>query len=267
MIWYVSVRREGAGAAVKLIVGLGNPGMRYVGTRHNVGFDTVDLLARRLGWAWTGKRSRALLAERVHNGEKTILAKPQTYMNDSGLAVGELVRFYKLELTSLLVVCDDLDLPLGKVRMRARGASGGQHGLESIIQHLGGATGFPRVKIGIGRPEHGRDQNIDFLLSRPTLDDRIELDRACERAADAILSALDDGIEAAMNRFNGSDSDGSGGNGTGESGAGDGKRARAQSAGVRAHTSRNDASGPSGAAPGPSGAGGLPEAPEPAGTA
>jgi hypothetical protein len=123
------------------------------------------------------------------------------------------------------------------------------------------------VKIGIGRPEHGRDQNIDFLLSRPTLDDRIELDRACERAADAILSALDDGIEAAMNRFNGSDSDGSGGNGTGESGAGDGKRARAQSAGVRAHTSRNDASGPSGAAPGPSGAGGLPEAPEPAGTA
>lgn len=257
---------------MKLIVGLGNPGMRYAGTRHNVGFDTVDLLARRLGWSWTGKRSRALLAEGVHNGEKAILAKPQTYMNDSGLAVGELVRFYKVDLASLLVVCDDLDLPLGKVRMRARGASGGQHGLESIIQHLGGATGFPRVKIGIGRPERGRDQNIDFLLSRPTLDDRIELDRACERAADAVLSALNEGTESAMNRFNGTArdgtaSDGSGGNGTSERRADDGKRARAQTASVRARAGRNDASGPSGAAPAASGAGGILESRDPAGSA
>jgi PTH1 family peptidyl-tRNA hydrolase len=262
---------------VKLIVGLGNPGMRYAGTRHNVGFDTVDLLARRLGWSWTGKRSRALLAEGVLNGEKAILAKPQTYMNDSGLAVGELVRFYKVDLASLLVVCDDLDLPLGKVRMRARGASGGQHGLESIIQHLGGATGFPRVKIGIGRPERGRDQNIDFLLSRPTLDDRIELDRACERAADAVLSALNEGTESAMNRFNGTArdgtardgaaSDGSGGNGTGERRADDGKRARAQTASVRARAGRNDASGPSGAAPAASGTGGILESRDPAGSA
>jgi PTH1 family peptidyl-tRNA hydrolase len=187
---------------VKIVVGLGNPGARYARTRHNLGFDAVDLFASRQGWAWNGRRMRAALAEGVSAGEKVLLAKPQTYMNDSGLAVGELVRFYKLDLGSLLVVCDDLDLPLGRVRLRARGAAGGQHGLESIIQHLGGDTRFARLRIGVGRPTQGREQNIDFLLSRPTADERIELDLACERAADAIAVYLAEGVEAAMNRFN-----------------------------------------------------------------
>lgn len=198
---------------MKIVVGLGNPGMRYANTRHNIGFDTVDLLAVRQGWAWNGRRSRAVLAEGALGGEKVLLAKPQTYMNESGLAVGELVRFYKLDLENLLVVCDDLDLPLGKVRLRARGAAGGQHGLESIIQHLGGNTAFPRLRIGVGRPAGGRDENLDFLLSRPTLDERIALDQARERAVEAIVAYVTEGIAAAMNRFNG-DGRGAGDRGT-----------------------------------------------------
>ncbi len=192
---------------MKLIAGLGNPGLRYARTRHNAGFDTVDLIAQRLGWSFDQRRSRALLASGVVGTEKVLLAKPQTYMNESGVAVGELVRFYKLfPATDLLVICDDLDLPLAKLRMRARGAAGGQHGLESTIQHLA-TTDFARLKIGIGRPPSGRWENVDFLLSPPRGDERIALDAAIERAADAAMLWLSEGIDAAMNRFN-TDGDG-----------------------------------------------------------
>ena len=185
-----------------MVVGLGNPGARYANTRHNIGFDTVDRLASQEGWAWSGRRSHAVLAEGPLGGHKVLLVKPQTYMNDSGLAVGELVRFYKLDLADLLVVCDDLDLPLGRLRLRARGAGGGQHGLESIIRHLGGETGFARLRIGIGRPRAGRDQNVDFLLSRPATDDRIVLEEARERGVEAVRAFITEGIAVAMNRFN-----------------------------------------------------------------
>lgn len=198
---------------VKIIVGLGNPGMRYAHTRHNIGFDTVAVFAARQGWSWSGRRMRALLAEGVVGTEKVVLAQPQTYMNESGLAVGELVRFYKLDPRDLLVVCDDLDLPLGRVRLRARGAAGGQHGVESIIQHLGGETRFARLRIGVGRPAQGRDKNVDFLLSRPTRDESIELDLARERAADAIAVFITEGAEVAMNRFNGTNGGSNGGDG------------------------------------------------------
>jgi len=187
---------------MKLIAGLGNPGLRYARTRHNAGFDTVDLIAQRLSWTFDQRRSRALLASGGVGTEKVLLAKPQTYMNESGVAVGELVRFYKLiPATDLLVICDDLDLPLAKLRMRARGAAGGQHGLESAIRHLA-TTDFARLKIGIGRPPSGRWENVDFLLSQPRGDERIALDTAIERAADAAMVWLSEGIDAAMNRFN-----------------------------------------------------------------
>jgi PTH1 family peptidyl-tRNA hydrolase len=187
---------------MKLIAGLGNPGLRYARTRHNVGFDTVELIARREGWSFDQRRSQALLAGGVIVAEKVLLAKPQTYMNDSGAAVGALVRFYKLDpATDLLVICDDLDLPLARMRLRGRGAAGGQHGLESIIRHLSANT-FARLKIGIGRPPNGRWENVDFLLSQPRGDERIALDTAIERAADAALCWLTEGIEPAMNRFN-----------------------------------------------------------------
>jgi PTH1 family peptidyl-tRNA hydrolase len=188
---------------VKLIVGLGNPGLRYARTRHNVGFDTVDVFAARRGWSFDARRHRSLIASGQVGPEKVLLAKPQTYMNDSGGAVGELLRFYKLDPASdLLVVCDDLDLPLARIRLRLRGAAGGQHGLESIIRHLG-TTNFARLKIGIGRPVHGRDENVDFLLSMPRGDERIALDAAIECAADAVQVWLAEGPEVAMNQFNG----------------------------------------------------------------
>lgn len=216
---------------MKLIVGLGNPGARYARTRHNVGFDVVDELARRLRWSWEVGRGKAMVAsglyratitpprpapragdepdappppppEPVTREEKLLLAKPQTYMNESGVSVSELMRFYKLDRHDLLVVCDDLDLPLGKARMRARGAAGGQHGLESTIKMLG-TTDFARLKIGIGRPAQGRDANVDFLLSPPRGDERVALDTAIERSADAALVWALEGAEIAMNRFNG----------------------------------------------------------------
>jgi PTH1 family peptidyl-tRNA hydrolase len=187
---------------MKLVAGLGNPGQRYARTRHNAGFDTMDLIAARFGWAWDSRRSRALLASGTLDAEKVLLAKPQTYMNESGLSVAELVRFFKLDpATELLVICDDLDLPLARVRIRGRGAAGGQHGLESTIRRLG-TIHFARIKIGIGRPAQGRDANVDFLLSKPTGDERIALDAAIERAAEAALCWTREGVEAAMNRYN-----------------------------------------------------------------
>ena len=213
---------------VKLIVGLGNPGARYARTRHNVGFDVVDLIASRQGWSWQSQRGRTQVASGalryqvaapapdaapdtapdatpaappIWREEKLLLAKPQTYMNESGMAVSELVRFYKLNLRDLLVVCDDLDLPLARLRLRTRGAAGGQHGLESTIRLLG-TNAFARLKIGIGRPTHGRDENVDFLLSAPRGEERVELDTTIAIAADAALAWVTDGAEAAMNRFN-----------------------------------------------------------------
>jgi PTH1 family peptidyl-tRNA hydrolase len=187
---------------VKLLAGLGNPGIRYARTRHNVGFDTVDEVARRMSWSWDARRSRAVLAAGSIADEKVLLAKPQTYMNDSGQSVAELVRFYKLELAHLLVICDDLDLAFARVRLRERGASGGQHGLEDVIHHLG-TDDFPRIKIGVGRPANGRDANLEWLLSAPRGDERIALDAAISRAADAALCWLTDGPQAAMNLYNG----------------------------------------------------------------
>jgi peptidyl-tRNA hydrolase, PTH1 family len=137
----------------------------------------------------------------VWREEKLLLAKPQTFMNDSGMAVTELVRFYKLDLRDLLIVCDDLDLPLARVRLRSRGAAGGQHGLESTIRLLG-TNDFARLKIGIGRPTHGRAENVDFLLSAPRGDERAQLDEAIASAADAAQMWATIGAEAAMNRYN-----------------------------------------------------------------
>jgi peptidyl-tRNA hydrolase, PTH1 family len=187
---------------VKLIVGLGNPGLRYARTRHNAGFNVVEILASQERWSWDQRRNHALLAAGTFGAERVVLAKPQTYMNDSGVAVGELVRFYKLALTELLVVCDDLDLPLGRIRLRPGGSAGGQHGLESTIRHLGTNT-FARIKIGLGRPENGRGENIGFLLSAPQGEERIALDSAVERAADAARLWLAEGVAATMNRYNG----------------------------------------------------------------
>ncbi len=186
---------------MKLIAGLGNPGIQYAQTRHNAGFRAVDILAERAGWTWTSSRERALVAQGVSGGEKLVLVKPQTYMNDSGVAVGALMRFYKLSLSDLLVICDDLDLPVGRVRLRERGSAGGQHGMESIIAHLG-SNDFARLRIGIGRPADPRHAIIDHVLGIPPSEERGVLSEAEARAADAALVWALEGPQAVMNRFN-----------------------------------------------------------------
>jgi PTH1 family peptidyl-tRNA hydrolase len=186
---------------MKLIAGLGNPGMQYAATRHNAGFRAVDDLAERLGWRWESSRARALVAQGVTGGQKIVLIKPQTYMNDSGMAVGAFMRFFKLPPADLLVICDDLDLPVGRVRLRERGSAGGQRGMESIIAHLG-TTDFARLRVGIGRPAEPRHAVIDYVLGIPSAEERAVLGDAEARAADAALVWALEGPQAVMNRFN-----------------------------------------------------------------
>jgi len=186
---------------VKAIIGLGNPGLRYAQTRHNVGFRVVDRLVEQMGWRWDERRAQALLATGNIDNEKVVLAKPETYMNNSGVAVAGLARWFKLAPADLLVICDDLDLPLGRVRLRAQGSAGGHHGLESIIAHLH-TQQFPRLRVGIGRPANPRMETIDFVLGSTPREEREILGEAEARAAEAALAFVREGIERAMNRYN-----------------------------------------------------------------
>ena len=183
-----------------LIVGLGNPGRQYTGNRHNTGFMCLDALAGRLGVQFRQRRARALLAT-GHIGEATlILAKPQTYMNLSGLSVSELVRFYRVPLTNLLVVYDDLDLPLGKVRIRERGSAAGHKGLQSIISSLR-TQEIPRLRIGIGRPPDDQPPEV-YVLQDFAHEERPIIAEAIDRAVSAIEVFVTHGIVRAMNEFN-----------------------------------------------------------------
>ena len=184
-----------------LIVGLGNPGKDYDGTRHNVGFRVADELARRNALAFGKTERKAQTASGVVRGKKVILAKPQTYMNLSGEAVRSLVDFYKVEEGHILVVADDLDIPLGTVRLRKSGGAGGQNGIKSVIQHLG-TQDFSRLRFGIGRPP-GKMQARDYVLSPFKSDDAILAAQVVDRAADAVETWLLEGIEMAMTRHNG----------------------------------------------------------------
>ncbi len=190
---------------MRIVVGLGNPGRRYEGTRHNVGFEVIDELARRWQAASPQLRFDAALTDIILDGEKVWLAAPQTFMNASGRAVRRLLDFFGLEPDRLLVVCDDLNLELGRLRMRRGGSSGGQKGLEDIIRNLG-TQEFPRLRIGIGRPPPGWDP-ADYVLSRfrPSEKDRIE--QAIVRAAEGVELWVREGIENAMNRINAPESE------------------------------------------------------------
>jgi PTH1 family peptidyl-tRNA hydrolase len=185
---------------MKLIIGLGNPGPQYEQTRHNVGFRIVDALARQYGWRWE-RRGRAMLASGTIGSEKVTLVKPLTYMNNSGEAVGELVRWYKVSPEDILVVYDELDLQLGQIRLRSGGSAAGHHGMESIVRHLHSSQ-FPRLRVGIGRPTNHRQENIDYLLSTPPMDERILLATGEARAAEAIPMVILQGITATMNIVN-----------------------------------------------------------------
>jgi PTH1 family peptidyl-tRNA hydrolase len=181
-----------------LVVGLGNPGPRYDGTRHNVGFACLDLLAERAGVRFSDKRQHALIGEGSLAGARVVLAKPRTFMNASGLAARYLLDRFGLRPERMLVVYDDMDLPLGTLRVRAQGSSGGHNGLNSINAEVG-TSAYPRVRIGIGRPAHGA---IEHVLARFSKEEQAMMDEALARAADAVEAWLTEGIDAAMNRFN-----------------------------------------------------------------
>jgi PTH1 family peptidyl-tRNA hydrolase len=184
-----------------LIVGLGNPGKEYENTRHNLGFRTVDELARRYGLTFGKKERKALVASGIIREKKVILAKPQTYMNLSGEAVRALVGFYKVDIARLLMISDDLDLPLGTIRLRKSGGAGGQGGLKNVIQHVGSQE-FNRLRIGIGRPP-GKMNPKDYVLQSFKGDDEITARLVVDRAADAVETWLALGIELAMTQHNG----------------------------------------------------------------
>jgi PTH1 family peptidyl-tRNA hydrolase len=185
-----------------LIVGLGNPGADYAKTRHNAGFALADLLAKRWRVEWRAtKKFQARVARAGPDGRKILLCEPQTFMNASGEAVGAMVKFYRLPLTGLLVAVDDADLPLGEIRLRPRGSSGGHHGLESIEQHLGSRE-FARLRIGIGRAAGAREIT-DYVLGRFSASDAALMKRVLARAADQVECWLAGGIQKAMSQFNG----------------------------------------------------------------
>ena len=183
-----------------LIVGLGNPGRRYQATRHNIGFAVADELARRVGAPWEQGRANALTVRAGVGAASMLLVKPLTMMNLSGEAVAELARFYKIDPADILVVADDVNLPLGRLRLRARGSAGGHNGFRSIIGLLG-TEEFPRLRIGVGRGDPRREL-ADHVLARFDDDEAADVEANVARAADAVECFIAEGIEAAMNRYN-----------------------------------------------------------------
>ena len=193
-------KRDGGGYTW-LLVGLGNPGSKYESTRHNMGFLAVDKLAEVEHFKFNKLRFKAWTATAELGGEKVLVMKPQTYMNLSGEAVGEAARFYKIPPEHVLVISDDISLPLGKLRIRANGSAGGHNGLKNIIQHLG-SDQFPRIKVGVGMPENADYDIADWVTGRPMGAEQKPLMEALDRAVAAVPVLIRDGVEKAQNRFN-----------------------------------------------------------------
>ena len=183
-----------------IIVGLGNPTKEYMHTRHNVGFDTIDAIAEKYRISVTEKKHKALIGKGYIEGQKVILAKPQTYMNSSGESIRAAADYYKVDPEDILVVYDDISLALGQLRIRAKGSAGGHNGIKSIIAHLG-TQEFPRVKVGVGEKPKGYDL-ADYVLSRFPKDERVLMEEAFERAGEAAVCMMNDTMEHAMNQFN-----------------------------------------------------------------
>jgi PTH1 family peptidyl-tRNA hydrolase len=186
---------------MKVVVGLGHPGEKYNGTRHNIGFAVLDELARRNGGTKVGKFEGQLL-QITSGGQQAILLWPLTMMNLSGRSVGAVTKFYKVELSDILVVCDDLSLPLGKIRFRAKGSAGGQKGLADILRVLG-SEAVARLRVGIDATPEGWD-TADYVLSRFKSDEKSVVETAVCRAADGVVDWITSGIEHCMNRYNSS---------------------------------------------------------------
>ena len=184
-----------------LVVGLGNPGKQYEATRHNMGFDTIDSLVEDYNVPQGGVKFNAMYGKTMIGGEKVILMKPQTYMNDSGEAVAPAAKFYKVPPEHILVVSDEIHLQPGRLRIRTKGSAGGHNGLKSIIACLGTDV-FPRIRIGVGAPPHPDYDMPDWVLGTLHGDDQIAVNDAAARAAEACAVYIRDGADRAMSRFN-----------------------------------------------------------------
>ncbi|KRN27317.1 aminoacyl-tRNA hydrolase [Liquorilactobacillus mali] len=185
---------------MKLIVGLGNIGKEYDGTRHNVGFMVLDELAKREGISFNKVKNEATLADFMFKGEKIILAKPLTYMNESGRSVRPLMDFYKIPVEDVIIIHDDMDLPVGHLRLRQKGSAGGHNGIKSLISHLG-TQEFKRIKIGIDHPQ--RMSVVDWVLSRFTKEQQNQLESGINEALEALDNWIDtDDFMGTMNKYN-----------------------------------------------------------------
>jgi PTH1 family peptidyl-tRNA hydrolase len=187
---------------MKAVFGLGNPGDRYANTRHNIGFLVVDALAALVGVKLTKNKFSAKTGEIHISGERVFVAKPQTYMNISGQSVARAAGFFRLDAPDIIVVYDDMDLEFGKLRIRPGGGAGGHRGVKSIIDHLGAAD-FNRVRIGIGRPGESDHTAVGHVLGSFSRDERESLDEIVDRAVDAVRTVILNGIDTAMNQYNG----------------------------------------------------------------
>ena len=193
-------KNEGMAGSIRIIIGLGNPGATYEGTRHNIGFEVVETIAGHIGATWKTK-GQSKIAEGRWRGRKLLLAAPETYMNRSGLAVEELIRKHRVTPQDILVIVDDIHLDTGVIRIRQRGGTGGHNGLDDIIDWLD-TNAFPRMRIGVGN-DFGQGRQAEYVLEPFTVEQRTLIEPAIERARDAALTFVTDGIVTAMNRFNG----------------------------------------------------------------
>lgn len=193
--------RNQSGGVNWLLVGLGNPGTKYESTRHNMGWLALDSLMEKENFKLNKLRFKAWTGILEKNGNKILVMKPQTYMNLSGESVGAAARFYKIPPEHILVVSDDIDLPVGKLRLRASGSAGGHNGLKNIIQHLG-SDRFPRIKVGVGSPKQAGYEVVDWVIGMPMGEEQKILLDTLDRAARAIAAVITLGMDKAMNKFN-----------------------------------------------------------------
>ena len=194
-------RKEEDEKAMYIIAGLGNPTKEYEKTRHNVGFEVIDVLADRLFTSVDEKKFKGYYGKAVIGGEKVILLKPQTFMNLSGESVRAAADFYKIDPEHIIVIYDDISLEVGQLRIRSKGSAGGHNGIKNIIAHLG-TQEFPRIKVGVGAKPPRMDL-ADYVLSRFSAEDRVKMEEAFKEAVQAVQVMITEGDQAAMNRFNG----------------------------------------------------------------
>ena len=184
---------------MKLIVGLGNPENEYSNTRHNMGFDAVNILAKKYNIEINKNKFKALFGQGEIEGEKVILLKPQTFMNLSGEALAEVIKFYKIDVKDIVIIYDDIDTEPGRIRIRKQGSSGTHNGIKSIVSHLG-TENFDRIRIGIGKPEH--NDMINYVIGKIHEDDYKILEEGIKKAVDATICIIKENIDIAMNKFN-----------------------------------------------------------------